>query len=319
MTQILNRPQLSTETVDIDVQKFINYVRGKDQINTFMMIPGTMVGSIESKLRVLSPIRALAKVVQTRQDRVDVVLDKNPKDSTGWVSDQLIKPDNQPPLKKISIYLHQLYAKPRVTSTMLEDSETKVDEVIQETITSQMAVAENHAFLYGNGITQPKGILSSEIKTEGYEPTDNAFEGMSSKLSEFTSQHIIQLMEHLPAKYLYGAVWLMPRSVASHIRLMKDGNGGRFIWQNSIINGVPDTLLGYPVVICDDLPKISEKANAHILFGNFQEAYQIAEHSEIKLLKDPYNSKPYVEFYATKRLGGEVLNFEALKAFAFIG
>lgn len=87
------------------------------------------------------------------------------------------------------------------------------------------------------------------------------------------------------------------------------------LWQNSIAHGIPDTLLGYPVVICDDMPKVSEKEESTpVLFANLYEGYQIAEKPVINILKDPFNAKPYVEFYATKRIGGDVVNFDAIKA-----
>jgi HK97 family phage major capsid protein len=78
------------------------------------------------------------------------------------------------------------------------------------------------------------------------------------------------------------------------------------------------TLLGYPVLVCDDMPSLTTGiASKSILFGNFKEAYQIVDRMGTRVLRDPYSAKPYVEFYTTRRVGGAVLNFEALKVLNF--
>ena len=312
------RPILSQESTNTEIQNFINYIKGDEQINNAIVIPAAMTINIADKIKALTPIRAIAKVSYTSQDKLDVVIDHNNSTASGWVTDSLIKSEETATLSKVSIYLHQLYSKPKVAFSLLEDESSKVEEVLQDKITAQMATAENYAFLYGDGISQPKGILKYDIVTSSYDSSSKTIEGIiggkPGKLENYLK--LIELMEQLPARYLYGASWLMSRNVASVLRLMKDQSSGKFIWQSSIMPGVPDTLLGYPVVICDDMPRLntSSKKYCPILFGNFYEGYQIAEKPEIKLLKDPFNSKPFVEFYATKRVGGDVVNFEAIKA-----
>lgn len=122
----------------------------------------------------------------------------------------------------------------------------------------------------------------------------------------------------LKPPYLPGAVWLMSRSAQATLRKLKDGESHRFLWEPPLA-GVPHpTLLGYPVVTSDDVPSlVAGTASKSILFGNFKEGYQIVDRSDTRVLRDPYSAKPYVEFYATKRLGGAGLNFEALKVLNF--
>ena len=301
----------SSETTNAEAQKFINYLRGIDQVSNTIALPEFIKKNIEDKLKILSPIRALSRVSTTYQDRMDMVIDQNDASSSGWVSDTNIQQNKGTTLTKVSIYLHQLFARPKVPYTLIDDHSAKVDEVIKDKITSQMAAAENFAFLYGDGVTQPHGILKYEQVADNYNPKSKTLEAIKLK-GKPDMATLVRAIESLQTKYLYCAAWLMSRNVASFLRTMKDEASGKFVWQNSILTGVSDTLLGYPVVICDDMPKLGLKG-PQMIFGNFYEGYQIAEQPEISILKDPYNSKPFVEFFATKRVGGDVIDFNAFK------
>ena len=313
----IERPVIPSESVNEDIQRFINYLRGEESISNSITIPNILVSNISKKLQLLSPIRAVAKVTTTSHDRLDVIIDDNNNESSGWVTNSLINNQDNSCLSKVSIHLHQLYSKPRVASSILEDESSKVEEIIQDKITLQMAAAENKAFLYGDGIAQPKGILKYNIVTKDYKQESNTIEGViGENNSTINYLKLIELIDKLQTKYLYGASWLMSRNVASNLRTIKDQSSGKFIWQNAMLPNVPDTLLGYPVVICEDMPNLHNDSKNYcpILFGNFYEGYQIAEKPEIRLLKDPYNAKPFVEFYATKRVGGDIVDFNAIKA-----
>ena len=312
-----NRPILSHESISEDVQKFISYLRGEENISNSINIPFTFTSNINKKLQLLSPIRSVAKVTTTSNDKLDIVIDDNNNESFGWVTNSLIRTKDNSCLSKVSIYLHQLYSKPRVSFSLIDDDSSKIEEIIQDKITLQMAAAENKAFLYGDGLTQPKGILKYNITTKDYKSDSKTIEGViCTNNGNIDYLKLIELMDKLQTKYLYNASWLMSRNAASYLRTVKDQSSGKFIWQNAILQNVPDTLLGYPVLICEDMPNLHKDTKSYcpILFGNFYEGYQIAEKPEIKLLKDPYNAKPFVEFYATKRVGGDVIDFDAIKA-----
>ncbi|MDR1333331.1 MAG: phage major capsid protein [Holosporales bacterium] len=310
------RPMLPENPFDL--KKFSAFLKSESEKSETVDLPTAIAHSITSKINTLSPIRRLAKVTLTSGDRLDVVVDTKDSESSGWITDELIKYDNISSISKISIYLHQLYAKPRVAHTLLEDHTANVEEFINEKITIQMAASENEAFLFGDGVSRPKGILKYDISTDGesYEASTRTIEGVDAGRTISDHTKIVELMEKMPTKYLGGAVWLMSRNAASLIRTLRDETTGRFLWQNSIAHGVPDTLLGYPVVLCDVMPRIDSGDDmcVPVLFANLYEGYQIAEKPSINILKDPYGSKPFVEFYATKRVGGDVVNFDAIKA-----
>jgi HK97 family phage major capsid protein len=125
---------------------------------------------------------------------------------------------------------------------------------------------------------------------------------------------LLEVVYSLKSKYLPGAVWIMPRSIAFKIAQLKDKQG-QYIWQQSLNAKQPNTLLGYPVYLCDDM--VRSKMPHRILFGNIKEAYQVVDRAQMSLLRDPFSAKPYVEFYATKRVGGEIINHEAVKYIDF--
>ena len=66
----------------------------------------------------------------------------------------------------------------------------------------------------------------------------------------------------------------------------------------------------------EDMPDIAVDATA-VAFGDFKRGYLIVDRLGVRVLRDPYSAKPYVLFYTTKRVGGGVQNFEAIKLLAF--
>ncbi|MDR2074784.1 MAG: phage major capsid protein [Holosporales bacterium] len=312
-----NRPYTPIDEAYLDLKKFEAYLKGemKQDASESIKIPGCVSDYILEKIKAISPIKSLSRITHTNAEKLDVVIDRADFDQSGWITDNQAAPEKEGTVKKTSIELHELFARPKVTQRLIGDSSIKIEDFIKDKIISQMAAAENKAFLFGDGTNQPRGILSYDLSCEG--PADQKIEaiktGEKGKIEHYID--LIKVMELLPSQYLCNAVWLMSRNAASAIRKLKDETSGLYLWQNSIAFGVPNTLLGYPVVVCDDMEKLStSKATTPVLFGNFYEAYHIAERQDITIIKDPYNSKPFVEFYATKRIGGDIVNFDAIKA-----
>ena len=200
MTISPNRPSTSMDTASMDIKKFISYLKGESEQNETMPMPNSLSDYITDKIRVFSPIKSLAKVTYTSNDRLDVVAETEDTNQSGWVVDNAIKCDDKNTISKISIHLHELFAKPKVTHSLLEDHSAKVEEFVRDKITSQMAASENKAFLFGDGINQPKGILTYEISTDG--PKAKCIEaeigGEPGKLDSY--EPLVKLMEKLPSK-----------------------------------------------------------------------------------------------------------------------
>lgn len=197
---------------------------------------------------------------------------------------------------------------------MLDDASIDLETWLVNKIADRIADVENQAFVSGNGNHKPKGFMDY--------PTVAVGQGQWGRLEEIKTGHdgvlddtdiLIKTFHTLKPQYLKDAVWLMSRSAIASVRLLKDQQG-QYLWQPGLMAGTTSTLLGHPVIICDDMPPLVQgTASKSIAFGNWQEGYQIVDRANITLLRDPYSAKPYVEFYVTKRVGGDVINFDAIK------
>ena len=178
------------------------------------------------------------------------------------------------------------------------------------------------AFVTGNGINRPKGFLAAPTSAAGGRRRGRSGRCSSSRpgvAGGFPASNpqdkLIDLVQALRPPYRQGAVFVMNSATAARIRKFKTADGA-FLWQPGLVAGQPDTLLGYPVVEAEDMPDVAADSLS-IAFGNFRAGYLIAERTETQILRDPFTNKPFVHFYATKRVGGQVMNSEAIKLLKF--
>ncbi len=270
-------------------------------------VPQTLVAKLEEDLSDVSVIRRLSNVMQVSSSSVDLLLNATGA-AVGWAGEQDERGETDTPhMQKLVVPVHEMYAKPRATQKLLDDASINIEQWLSESVSHRLAEVENHAFLYGDGDKKPTGILT-------YPMAEDSEWGTFSKVS-FDENNIIDnlvdMFAGIEGQYLSNAVWMMSRSTLAHIRKVKDQDG-RHIWQPSLDATSPSMLLGYPVELCDDMPTLGTEEAASIIFGNFERAYQVVDRQGINVLRDPYSSKPYIEFYTTKRVGGDVINFDAL-------
>lgn len=282
------------------------------------LIPPSMLDKIHSTMVVTSPMRSLSRITSISTDALELLQEKGAAD-VGWVAETADRPETQTPeLRKIRISVHQIYAKPRASQKLLDDSSVDIETWLAQKIVEKMIQTENSAFIQGDGNGKPKGFLSYGLVEVG-KAEWGKFETIPAKTQEVLTDGdvLMDTFHALKAQYLQGATWLMARSAMAAVRKLK-GDNRHYLWQPSMIEGTPSTLLGCPVVVADDMPALDAKKPAtSIAFGNFREAYQIVDRAGLHILRDPYSAKPYVEFYATKRVGGDVINFDALKLIHF--
>lgn len=282
------------------------------------LIPQSMLDKIHSSMVVTSPMRSISRVASISQDALELLQEKGVAD-VGWVAETAERQETQTPeLRKIRIPVHQIYAKPRASQKLLDDASIDIESWLAQKIAERMITMENNAFIQGDGNGKPRGFLSYELAEVGNGEWGK-FETIASKLQDdLTNGDVLMDAFHtLKAQYLQGATWVMSRSAMAAVRKLK-GDNRQYLWQPSMIEGTPPTLLGCPVIIADDMPALDAKKPATaIAFGNFHEAYQIVDRAGLHVLRDPFSAKPYVEFYATKRVGGDVINFDALKLIHF--
>jgi HK97 family phage major capsid protein len=213
-----------------------------------------------------------------------------------------------------------LYANPAASQAMLDDAQFDVESWLASEIAAEFAKAEGSAFVAGNGVDKPTGFLTAPTSDDedGVRPFGTLQYVPSGAAGAFAAgdaeDQLVDLVHALRAPYRQGAVWVMNSATLATIRKFKTADGA-FLWQAGLGAGQPDTLLGYPVE-AEEMPDIAA-GSLSIAFGNFKAGYLIAERAETSILRDPYSNKPYVHFYATKRVGGAVSNSEAIKLMKF--
>lgn len=274
---------------------------------------------VQAVLRTTGSLRALANVVQVETSSYEVLMDKTDLGS-GWVGEIAASVEtDSPQIEKIAIPLHELAAMPKATQRLLDDASFDLEGWLAERIAEKFARAEAAAFITGNGVDKPRGILS--VPTAANATATEAQVGFISTgvAGDFAAtapgNALIDLVYALGAPYRANAAFLMNSRVAGMVRKLRDGDG-RYLWADGLAAGEPARLLGYPVLISEDMPNPANNAKS-VAFGDFRQAYTIAERPDLRILRDPYSAKPHVLFYATKRIGGGVVDPRAYKLLNF--
>jgi HK97 family phage major capsid protein len=275
--------------------------------------------AVKSVLVSTASIRAIAQVVQVEAASFDVLVDRSEVGS-GWATETAAASETATPvLERVSIPLHELSAMPKASQRLLDDSAFDVEGWLAAKIATRFLRAESAAFVSGDGVDKPKGFLTAPKVANaswawgslGYVPSGAASDFSATNPADC----IINLVYALGAEYRANASFVMNSKTAGAVRKMKDADG-RFLWSDGLAAGEPARLMGYPVLICEDMPDIAAGAHA-IAFGDFRAGYTIAERPDLRILRDPFSAKPHVLFYASKRVGGDVTDYAAIKLLRF--
>ncbi len=279
-------------------------------------VPRAIDERIAAVLKKISPIRAISQVVPvgTAGYRKLVMTSGT---ASGWVSETATRPEtNSPKFAEIAPPFGELYANPSATQAMLDDAMFDVEAWLAGEVGSEFARAEGAAFVNGNGVNQPKGFLQATTSnlpdaTRTFGTLQFIASGNATGFDTAPEMKLIDIVHSLKSGHRQGAVFVMNSATLAQVRKLKAADGS-FLWQPGLMEGVPARLLGYPVIEAEDMPDIAA-GNLPIAFGNFRNGYLIAERRSTTILRDPYTNKPFVNFYATKRVGGQVLDSEAIK------
>ena len=283
-------------------------------------VPREIDAAIDRALTAISPIRRIAHVVKVGSAGYRKLVTTGGTPS-GWAAETDPRPGTATPVfAEVVPPTGELYANPSASQAMLDDAAFDVEAWLADEIATEFARAEGAAFVGGSGVNRPKGFLTNPVSAAGdgarafgalqYLPS-----GAAGDFAANPQERLIDLVQALRAPYRQGASFVMNAATVARIRKFKTSDGG-FIWQPGLQAGQPATLLGYPVIEAEDMPDVAAGALG-IAFGNFRLGYLIAERSETAILRDPYSNKPFVGFYATKRVGGCVVNGEAVKVMRF--
>lgn len=271
---------------------------------------------IKGSLSATASIRAVASVVSVEATSYDLLVDHSEM-GAGWATETGPVTDTATPqIDRISIPLHELSALPKASQRLLDDSAFDIETWLATRIADKFARSEAGAFINGDGIDKPKGILTyPQVENEIHEWGFIGFVSTGLRGDINGGDAIVDLVYALGAAYRANGTFVMNSKTAGTIRKLKD-NDGRFLWSDGLAAGEPARLLGYPVLIAEDMPDIADGATP-IAFGDFGTGYTIAERPDLRVLRDPFSAKPHVLFYATKRVGGAVSDFAAIKLLKF--
>lgn len=284
-------------------------------------VPREIDGRVDETLKAISPIRAIANVVRVGSAGYRKLVAVGGV-ASGWAAEDAVRAETATPVfVEVAPPMGDLFANPAATQAMLDDAAFDLEAWLAGEIATEFARAEGAAFVGGDGVNKPRGFLTTPQSAQGdgarpfgtvqYRATgvDGGFPASEPE------DALLDLVQSLRAPYRQGATFVMNAATLTAIRKFRNADGA-FLWQPALSAGQPGTLLGYPVVDAEDMPDIASGTMA-IAFGNFRAGYLIAEREETAILRDPYSHKPFVHFYATRRMGGAVANSEAIKLLKF--
>ncbi len=283
------------------------------------LVPPELEQDIGRRLAAISPIRALASVRE-----ISGGVYKKPfmtaGPATGWVGETDARTQTaSATIDALSFPAMQLYAMPAATATLLDDAAVNIDEWIASEVELTFAVQEGAAFVNGDGSNKPKGFLQYATVANGAWSWGNLGYVASGAAGAFAASNpsdaLIDLIYALKAGYRQNAAFVMNRKTQAAIRKFKD-SGGSYLWQPPAQAGGRASLMTFPLVEAEDMPDVAANALA-VAFGDFRRGYLIVDRLGVRVLRDPYSAKPYVLFYTTKRVGGGVQDFDAIKLMKF--
>ena len=289
------------------------------------LAPPELAAGIQKRLRRTSPVREVARVVNLDGNGSYDILVERGDAGFSWAGETQTRTETDTPtINRISIALHELSAMPKVSQRLLDTASFDVEGWLTGYVDDRFARAEDTAFVSGSGLNRPKGFLSYStastaddsraVETLQYRATgaDGAFAA-----SPNAADALVKLFYDLQAQYMVNASWMMKNSTMADVAVLKDGDGAFLL--REMLNGdgtLVRTIMGRPAYAADDMPAIASNAMA-IAVGDFMSGYTIAEGTGLSVLRDPFSAKPHILFYTTKRLGGGVTDFDAIKFLKF--
>jgi HK97 family phage major capsid protein len=233
---------------------------------------------------------------------------------SGWVGETDPRPaTGTPTLAQIAAFMGEIYANPQATQSSLDDMFFNAEAWLDEEVAREFTEKEGNAFTLGNGTNKPKGFLAYPMAAtaDGARAFGTLQKLVTGVAGGITGDKLIDLIHALKAGYRANGKFMMGNLTVAYVRKLKDSDGN-YLWRPGLEAGQPSSLLGYGITENEDMPVVAADANA-IAFGDFKRAYTIVDRIGTRVLRDPYTNKPYVGFYTTKRVGGMLVDSQAVK------
>ena len=322
MEAMLKRPEAGVETAQVDmaVKAFDKWLRKdrdgmepdevkalsvSDDTQAGFLAPPEYVNELIKTLTEISPMRTIARVRQTSQKSIQMP-SRTATFSAAWVAETGTRSETTGYTTQLEeIPTHEQYALVDISNQMLEDSVFNLEAEMQEEFSTQFAKNEGNAFISGNSVGKPEGVLTN----------GDVGETVSGNANLLTGDGLIDLVHAVKTPYGAGGTLIFNRTTLAAIRGLKD-SAGQYVFQAGMMltAGVPNTILGYPYVEMPDMPDVS--ANAFpVMFGDFSRGYMVVDRVNLSILRDPFTqaTSGNVRYVARSRVGGQVVLAEALR------
>lgn len=319
------KEQTSKETRE----KFNSFIRGKggsgeieiralstnDNANGGYLVMPELSNKVISRIFETSPMRRIASVETTAGNSKEFLIDDNAATAQWEAEGASTSETNTPAIGKATIYTHKLTAYPKATEEMLADGYLDVESWLASKVADILSRTENTAFITGDGVGKPKGIMSYTALTDGTYARDGIQQVNSGSSGAVTQAGLVDLQYSLKEPYQANAKFLMQRATMGAVMKLKDTSSYQFLgFQPNDRQGSAFvmTLLGKEVVFCDDVAAIAANSLS-IAYGDFAQGYTILDKAGLIVIRDPFTSAGFIKFRTAKRVGGGVTNYEAIK------
>ena len=267
------------------------------------LVPDEFEHTLVQKLTAANVLRPLCHVIQTSfgDRKIPVVASKGTAD---WVDEEGTYPLSDDTFSQVVLGAYKLATMIKVSEELLSDSVFDIEGYVSDQFGKRIGDKEEDAFLTGNGVSKPIGILHT---------TGGAEIGVTTAgVSAITGDELIDLVYSLRAPYRKSAVFVLNDTTVKLLRKLKDGDG-QYLWRPGITENAPDTILGHRIVTSEFMPGVSA-GNKSIAFGDFS-YYWIADRQgrTFKRLNELYATIGQIGFLASQRLDGKLILPEAIK------
>jgi HK97 family phage major capsid protein len=283
------------------------------------LVPPEVEHAIGRVLSKASPLRQIADIRQISATTFSKPFNTNGI-AAGWAAETAARTQTaSATLASLQFPTMELYAMPAATQALLDDSVVNLDEWIANEVQTVFAEQETDAFLNGDGVTRPKGILAYTKVAQSAWTWGNTGYIATGVAGAFPAANptdkLVDLIYALKAGYRQNAKFLISRATQAQVRKFKDAQGN-YLWQPAATADGNAMLLNFPVAESEYMPDIATDTFS-LGFGDFKRGYLIVDRVGVRILRDPYSTKPYVLFYTTKRVGGGMQDFDAIKLMKF--
>lgn len=305
---------VSMDSLSSDERKALS--AGSDPDGGYLL-PNSTQGMMVTKLYEQSIMRQIADVQTISTEKIEGLVDDDEADA-GWVSELGARSDSgTPQVRRWEIATHEMYAMPKVSQKLIDDAAVNVEAWLAGKVADKFGRIEGTAFWSGTGVGQPRGLASYTTAatadgSRAWGQFEHVVSGANGAFHTTQFDPLADIQGAMKDHFLPNAQWLMRREVRTAARKLKESTTNRYLWEPGMQVGAPERLQGYPVRVDQYMPTLAT-GSLSLAFGDFRQAYTIVDRLGIRTLRDPYTAKPYVKFYATRRVGGGVTNFEAIK------